>query len=95
MGRPARYPLTVTVTDANDLTAAQSFTLTVTETGPTFTSAASTTFTENTAGTFSVVAAGDPTVHYTMTGVLPNAVTLSSSGVLSGNVPTTRPARTR
>ena len=51
-GTAGTYPITITATDANTNTSTQSFTLTVTASGPSFTSAASTTFAENTTGTF-------------------------------------------
>ncbi len=78
------YPITITATDANNNTSTQSFTLTVTASGPSFTSAASTTFAENTTGTFAVTASGDSPITFTKSGTLPSGVTLGSDGTLSG-----------
>ncbi|MGA3147783.1 MAG: putative Ig domain-containing protein, partial [Acidimicrobiales bacterium] len=84
------YPITVTVVDSDGATTTQDFTLTVTASPPVFTSAASATFGENTAGTFSVAATGDSPIAYTEKGVLPpgvtlaDGVTLAADGTLSG-----------
>ena len=78
------YPITVTATDANSNSATQSFALTVTAGGPVFTSAASTSFAENSAGTFSVTANGDTPITYSETGALPSGVTLAANGTLAG-----------
>jgi len=51
---------------------------------PRFTSAATTTFVKGRANNFTVTAAGYPKAHFTKTGTLPNGVTLTSAGVLSG-----------
>jgi hypothetical protein len=83
-GSAASYPITITATDANAKTATQTFTLTVTASGPAFTSAASTSFTETHAGTFAVTANGDGPISYTETGSLPSGVTLASNGTLAG-----------
>ena len=83
-GTAGTFPITITATDANAATATQSFTLTVTATAPTFTSAASTSFAENTAGTFSVTANGDAPVTFSETGALPSGVTLAADGTLAG-----------
>ena len=56
----------------------------MTATGPTITSAGSTTFAENSAGTFSVTATGDGPITFSETGALPSGVTLTSGGTLSG-----------
>ena len=64
-GTAGSYPITITATDANSNTSTQSFTLTVTASAPVFTSAASTTFAEGTAGTFAVTANGDTPIGYT------------------------------
>ncbi len=84
LGSAGSYPITITATDGNGNTSTQAFTLTVTASGPTFTSAASTSFTENTAGTFSVTATGDTPITYSETGALPSGVTLGSDGTLAG-----------
>jgi hypothetical protein len=83
-GSAGSYPITITATDANAKTATQAFTLTVTSSGPVFTSAASTSFTETHAGTFAVAANGDGPISYTKTGTLPSGVTLASNGTLAG-----------
>jgi large repetitive protein len=83
-GSAGTYPFSITATDANSNTSAQAFSLTVTTSGPAFTSAASKTFTENTAGTFAVTANGDGTISYTKTGALPTGVSLASNGTLAG-----------
>jgi Big-like domain-containing protein/List-Bact-rpt repeat protein len=51
---------------------------------PAITSANSTSFTFNTPNTFTVTATGNPTPTFSENGALPNGVTLSTSGVLSG-----------
>ncbi len=78
------YPITITATDANTNKTTQSFTLTVSATAPVFTSTASTTFAENTAGTFAVTATGDTPISFTETGALPTGVTLATNGTLAG-----------
>ncbi len=83
-GSVGSYPITITATDANTGTSTQDFTLTVTAGGPSFTSAASATFAENTAGTFSVTATGDTPIAFTESGALPSGVTLGTDGTLSG-----------
>ena len=83
-GTAGSFPITITATDANTGTATQAFTLTVTAGGPTFTSAASTSFAENSAGTFSVTATGDTPITYSETGALPSGVTLAADGTLAG-----------
>ena len=83
-GTAGSYPITITATDTNSNTATQAFTLTVAAGAPEFTSAASTSFAENTAGTFSVTANGDTPITYSETGPLPSGVTLGSDGTLAG-----------
>ena len=83
-GTAGSYPITITATDANANTSTQDFTLTVTATAPVFTSAASTTFAENSAGTFAVTANGDTPIGFTETGALPSGVSLGPDGTLSG-----------
>ena len=83
-GSAGSYPITITATDANTNTSTQSFTLTVTATGPSITSAASTTFAENTAGTFAVTATGDAPISFSETGTLPSGVSLGADGTLAG-----------
>ena len=55
-----------------------------TNTAPAFTSNASATFTQNVAGSFQVTASGNPAPTFSTNGTLPNGVTLSSAGLLSG-----------
>ncbi len=83
-GTAGSYPITITATDANSNTSTQAFTLTVTAGGPVFTSGASTSFAENSAGTFSVTATGDTPITFTESGALPSGVTLATNGTLSG-----------
>ena len=56
----------------------------MTASAPVFTSAASTTFGENSAGTFAVTATGDTPITFTEIGALPSGVTLGADGTLSG-----------
>ena len=83
-GTAGSYPIAITATDANSNTTEQDFTLTVTATPPTITSAATSTFAENAANTFSVTASGDTPISFSETGSLPSGVTLTSDGTLSG-----------
>ena len=83
-GTAASYPITITATDGHATTATQAFTLTVTATGPSITSAAAATFTAAKANTFTVTASGDTPISFTETGPLPSGVTLASNGTLSG-----------
>ncbi len=83
-GTAGTYPITITATDANNNTATQAFTLTVSASAPAFTSTASTSFAEGSAGTFSVTATGHTPISFTETGTLPTGVTLGTDGTLSG-----------
>ena len=83
-GTAGSDPITITATDANTNTSTQAFTLTVSASGPTITSSASTTFAENVPGTFSVTATGDTPITFSETGALPSGVTLTGGGTLSG-----------
>ena len=76
---------TIKVTDAThpSITGA-SGSIYVTGIPPSISSANSTTFTFGAMGSFTVVAGGTPAPTFSETGALPNGVTLSSSGVLSG-----------
>ena len=80
------YTFTVAAINANGTGTASAKSASVTVTGsPVFTSAASTTFAENTAGTFSVTATDSGTpITYSETGALPSGVTLTSGGTLAG-----------
>jgi predicted RNA-binding protein with TRAM domain len=84
LGSAGSYPITITATDANTATTTQAFTLTVTATGPVFTSDAATSFAENTAGTFAVAATGDAPISFSETGSLPSGVSLGTDGTLAG-----------
>jgi hypothetical protein len=78
------YTFTITANNGTAPNATQSFTLTVDQ-SPSITSANSTTFTTGKAGSFSVMASGYPaTFTFSETGALPNGVTLTTAGVLSG-----------
>jgi hypothetical protein len=73
-----------TITASNGTTdAMQTFTLTVNQ-APTITSANNATFTVGTAGSFSVTASAFPGATFGETGPLPNGLTFTSGGVLSG-----------
>ena len=76
LGTAGSYPITITATDTSSNTSTQAFTLTVTATGPSITSASSTTFAENTAGTFAVTATGDTPISFSEVGTLPSGVYL-------------------
>ena len=79
------YSFTVQAINANGAGTASAKSTTVAVTGsPVFTSAASTTFAENTAGTFSVTATGNSGITFSETGSLPSGVTLGSNGTLAG-----------
>jgi hypothetical protein len=78
--------ITIFATNGVSPSAQQSFTLTVDQ-APSITSASSTTFTVGTLGSFTVTSASGtyPAAVFSKTGgTLPNGVTLSGSGVLSG-----------
>jgi hypothetical protein len=79
------YTLTFQAANGNLPNATQTFTLTVDQ-APSITSVNSTTFTYNTFGTFTVTSAAGtyPTATFSESGSLPNGVTLSTAGVLSG-----------
>ena len=53
-------------------------------TAPVFTSGASTTFAENSAGTFNVTASGDGPISFSESGALPSGVSFAPNGTLSG-----------
>ena len=81
------FPITLTADSAVTGSASQSFDLTVLP-STTITSADNTTFNQTVTSSFQMTAAGVPMHHWTKTGALPNGVTLSTSGLLSGT-PTT------
>jgi large repetitive protein len=82
-GTGGTYNLTFTATNGVSPDASQSFTLIVDE-APTITSINSATFTVGTAGTFDLVATGFPAPTFNEAGALPNGLSFSPSGVLSG-----------
>ncbi len=82
-GAAGSYPITITAQNGVAPNATQSFTLTV-NSAPAITSANGTTFAVATAGTFAVTATGNPVPVFSETGALPDGVTLSPAGVLSG-----------
>jgi hypothetical protein len=78
------YLITITASNGVSPAGTQNFTLVVDQ-APAITSANTTTFAVGTAGTFTVMASGYPALMtYSKTGALPNGVTLSAAGVLSG-----------
>jgi hypothetical protein len=82
-GTGGTYPLTFTATNSVT-TFEQPFTLTVNE-SPELTSANAATFVLGEAGSFNVTASGHPNMSFSVTsGILPNGVTLSGAGLLSG-----------
>jgi len=77
------FPITLTATSAVTGSDSQSFTLNVLP-STTITSANNATFNQTVTGSFQMTATGVPMHHWTKTGALPNGVTLSTSGLLSG-----------
>jgi hypothetical protein len=75
--------VTFTATNGVSPDATQTFTLTVDE-APAITSANGATFTVGTAGTFDLAATGFPAPTFNIAGALPNGLTFSPTGVLSG-----------
>ncbi|MCX6023782.1 MAG: putative Ig domain-containing protein, partial [Chloroflexi bacterium] len=86
MGSAGTYPITITASNGVGTAATQSFTLTVGvgNSAPAITSASSTTFAVGAAGSFAVTAAGFPAPTFGHIGTLPNGVTLTAAGILSG-----------
>ncbi len=82
-GSGGTYPLSITASNGIGNDATQSFTLTVNE-APAITSANATTFVVGSAGNFALSASGYPAPMFNTTGPLPNGVSLSAVGVLSG-----------
>ena len=84
LGTGGVYTLVINATNGIGNAFSQTFTLTINE-QPAITSFAATTFVVGTPGTFQLTASGQPTnITYSTSGNLPNGVTLSSSGLLSG-----------
>jgi large repetitive protein len=75
--------LTFTATNGESPDATQTFTLVIDE-APAITSANSATFTVGTAGTFDLAATGFPTPTFNEAGALPNGLSFSPTGVLTG-----------
>src|SRR5208283_3786515 len=82
-GTAGNYPITITASNGVGANATQNFTLNVDQ-APAITSAGNATFSVGSAGTFSVMATGNPAPMFSETGPLPSGVTLSAAGVLSG-----------
>jgi RHS repeat-associated protein len=82
-GTAGSYPITFTAINGVGSNATQYFTLTVDQ-SPAITSANSATFTVSAAGSFTATATGTPAPTFSVSGILPSGVTLSSGGVLSG-----------
>ncbi len=82
-GSGGTYPLTITANNGVGSEATQTFTLTVHE-APAFTSANATTFSVGSAGSFNLAAQGFPAPTFSTSSTLPNGITLSAAGVLSG-----------
>ena len=84
-GTAGSYPITITATDANSNTSTQAFTLTVTTSGPVFTSAASTIVRRDTRRDLRGHGErGRPDQLHQDGGTLPTGVTLATSGTLAG-----------
>ena len=77
------YNFTFTASNGVGPDATQSFTLTVNE-APAFTSAGNATFTVGEAGSFQMTASGFPAPTFSTSSALPNGVSLSAAGLLSG-----------
>lgn len=82
-GTGGTYPITITASNGISPNAPQAFTLTVDQ-APAITSGNSAGFVINQAGSFTVTATGFPSPTLSETGTLPNGVTFTSTGVLSG-----------
>ncbi len=82
-GTGGSYSITIDATNGVSPDSTQTFTLTVDQ-APSITSGNSATFTVGSSGTFTATATGYPAPTFTETGSLPNGVTLTSAGLLSG-----------
>jgi hypothetical protein len=82
-GTGGTYDLTFTASNGISPNASQSFVLTVDQ-APAITSASGTFFTAGVPGTFTVTASGFPAPTFVEIGPLPDGVTFSNAGVLSG-----------
>jgi hypothetical protein len=78
-GTSGTYNLTITASNGIGTAATQAFTLTI-DSPPAITSGNATTFTEQTAGTFTVTATGNPTPSLRESGTLPSGVSLTDNG---------------
>ncbi|HEY3319245.1 MAG TPA: MBG domain-containing protein, partial [Planctomycetota bacterium] len=84
-GTGGTYPITISAANGVGSNATQSFTLTVNQ-QPAITSLSSANFVVGTAGLFTTTATGFPAPTFAVSaGALPNGLSLSSAGVLSGN----------
>lgn len=81
-----RFAITITATNFVLPDDDQAFTLEVTPplSAPVITSPDTTTFTVGTSGSFTVIASGNPSPTFSYTGSLPDGVSLTSAGLLSG-----------
>ncbi len=77
------FPITLTADSSVTGPASQAFTLNV-RPSTTFTSADNATFNQTVTSSFQMTASGVPMHHFTTTSALPNGMTLSTSGLLSG-----------
>jgi large repetitive protein len=82
-GTGGSYPITITASNGVGSPAVENLVIVVDQ-APAITSANSTTFTVGTSGSFQVMATGFPAATFSYTGTLPNNVTLSTAGLLSG-----------
>jgi hypothetical protein len=83
-GTVGTYTLCINASNGAGSPAQESFTLTVGQ-PPSFTSASSATYLRNTPISFNVTASGFPAPTFSTTSTLPGTLTLSPSGLLSGN----------
>ena len=82
-GTGGSYPITITASNGVSPNATQAFMLTVGQ-APVITSANNTTFVVGAVGSFNAIATGSPAPTFSETGALPNGVTFTSTGMLSG-----------
>lgn len=77
------FPITLTAHNGSGPDSNQSFTLTVQQ-APAITSAATATFVKGIKGTFHAASTGTPSAQFSTVGTVPNGVSISGTGVLSG-----------
>ena len=92
-GSNGSYPIMFTATNGVGSPAVQNFILTV-QSGPSITSAATTTFLAGSAGSFNVVSTGTPTPTLAVSGTLPSAVHFTDNGNGTGTLSGTPAAGT-